>query len=314
MRDPFRWLTVVLVVALGCALFWGGHQHRERERERVSAEADRQAFADLESQLTRAERARLASEAALNGQAESDIRRMFPESRSVPESATIDQFNAAVDRDPIWQPFFRKLERRRILARDGILIAALAIPPEKRAALEDLLVERTLSNRYIVHRLRETGRKFSAPQTLAAVGHATDAIDAKIKTLVGRDNAQKLREWNGAIYSYGTTPNGPVAQDAVTLSEAGFVLSTEQLVKLALIRYEVAVLDPDARAVPGSEPVDAKPGLTRQEKRLLAREAEVLSPAEIAVLRDWTLQAHRARAAVDILRAQFHIDASPTRR
>jgi len=308
MRDPFRWLSLALAVALGSALFWGVRQRAELGRARVDAVADRQAFTDLEGQLTRAERARLASEATLNGQVDSDIRRMFPESRSAPEPATIDQFNAAVDRDPQWQPFFRKLERRRILARYDILLTALNLPPEKLAPLEDLLVERALANRYIVHRLRESGRKFSASQTIASVDHATDAIDANIKKLVGRDTAQKLREWNGAIYAYGTAPSGPVAQDAVTLKEAGFVLSTAQLVKLALIRYEVTVLDPDARARSGSDQVDPKTGLTRQEKQLLAREAEVLSPAEIDVLRSWDLQARQARAAVDALRDHFHID------
>ena len=253
MRDPFRCLFAALIVALGGSLFWGVRQHRELLRERRGAADDRQAFVDLEGRLTAAERARLSAEARLEGQVGLDIRRMFPESRSVPESATIDKFNVAVDRDPVWGPFYRKLERRRILSRYNILLAALKIPPEKLAPLQDLLVERAIASRSIVHQLRDSGRKFNSPQVLAAVDRATDEVDARIEKLVGGKKARELKEWNSAIYSYGNAPNGPVAQDAITLSEAGFELSTDQLVQLALIRYEVTVLSPQARSGSGSD-------------------------------------------------------------
>jgi hypothetical protein len=239
---------------------------------------------------------------------------MFPESRTVSASATIDKFNAAMDRDPVWGPFYRKLERRRILSRYRILLAALKIPPEKLAPLEDLLVERAITSRQIVHRLREAGRKFNSPEVLAAVDHATDEVDAKIKPLIGDGIAQKLKEWNSAIYSYGNAPDGPVAQDAITLNEAGFELSTDQLVKLALIRYEVCVLNPEVRAGSGAEQIDPKTGLTRLEKQLLARQAEVLSSAEIAVLRNWAIEEHHARAALDAVRAKFHLEIDRTAR
>jgi hypothetical protein len=123
-----------------------------------------------------------------------------------------------------------------------------------------------------------------------------------------------LKEWNSAIYSYGNAPNGPVAQDAITLREAGFELSTDQLVQLALIRYEVTVLSPQARSGSGSDRLDPKTGLTRLQEQLFARQAEVLSPAEIAVLRNWEIEEHRARAAVDAIRAKFHIETNQTPR
>ena len=44
MRDPFRWLSLALAVALGSALFWGVRQRAELGRARVDAGADRQAF------------------------------------------------------------------------------------------------------------------------------------------------------------------------------------------------------------------------------------------------------------------------------
>jgi len=314
MRNPSRWLWAALLVGLGAALFWGGQERWELIRERRGAAADRQAFTDLEGRLTAAEKARLAAEASLQGQVELNIRRMFPESRSLPPSATIDHFNAAVDRDPVWAAFYRQLERRRILSRYNILFSALQIPQEKIAPLEDMLVERAISSRSIVHQLRESGQKFNSPEVMAAVGRATDEADAKIRKLIGRDAARKVKEWNSAIYSYGNAPDGPVAQDAVTLREAGFALSTDQLVKLALIEHEIHVLNPAARAGSGSDKIDPKTGLSRLEEQLLKRQAEVLSPAEIAVLRHWALEEQQARAAVDAIRARFHIETDRTSR
>jgi hypothetical protein len=307
MRNPFRWLIVVLSGALCAALLWGAQQRRVLIRENVAAAADRQAVVDMGGKLRDAEKARLAAEAALQGQG--DIRRMFPESRSVPASGNIDKFNAEVDSDPVWEPFFRKLERRRVLSRYDILLTALKIPQDKLAPLQELLVERAITTRYIVHQLRNGGQKFNSPEVIAAVSHATEEVGAKITKLIGGDLANKLKEWNSAIYSYGSVPDGPVAQDAVTLKEAGFELSTDQLVMLALIRYEVYVLNPEARSGSGADQVDPKTGLSHLEEQLSVRQAEVLSADEIAVLRNWAIEEHKAKAALDVIRAKYHVEA-----
>jgi hypothetical protein len=233
-------------------------------------------------------------------------RRIFPEGKPPADLATIDKFNAALDSDPVWGPFYRKLERRRIISRYNILLAALKIPHDKLAPLEDLLVERAISSRRINHQIRDAGGKSSSPESIAAVGHATEDVDARIKMLVGGDAAQSLKEWNSAVYLFGNAPDGAVAQDAVTLSDAGFELSSDQMVKLALIRHEVYVLNPEGAA---GDKGDPKAGLTGSEERLLKREAEVLSPDEIAVLRNWAIEAHQARLALEALRAKYHVES-----
>jgi hypothetical protein len=308
MRDPFRWLFAALSVSLGASLFWGVQQRRELNRARLAAAADRQAFTDMEDRLGAHEKARIATDANLQAQAGPSIRRIFPEGRSVPAPEVVDKFNAAVDTDPVWEPFFRSLERRRVLSRYNLLLAALAIPRDKLAPLEDLLVERAIASRKIVHQLRSAGKRADSPDSIAAVSQATDEVDARIEKVVGGEVARKLKEWNSAIYSYGNIPDGPVAQDAVTLREAGFELSTDQLVKLALIRYEVTVLSPEARPGSKGDLIDPNTGITPLEMRLFAREADVLSADEVAVLRKWTTEEHRARAALDALKAKFHIE------
>jgi hypothetical protein len=307
MRAAKASLIAALVVALGASLFWGVEQNRELARARLAAEADRQALAEIEGRLTTAVRARNAAEAGLRGQHEMNPRRILPEGRQDVDPATIDKFNAALDTDPVWAPFFEKLERRRIISRYNILLTALKIPHEKLVPLEDLLVERAITGRRITHKIRDGGGKLSSPESIAAVGRATDDVDARIEKLVGSDAARSLKEWNSAVYLFGNAPDGTVAQDAVTLSDAGFELSSDQLVKLALIRHEVYVLDPEASS---GEKIDAGTGLTRLEEKLLAREAEVLSAEEIAVLRNWAIEAHRARAAMEALRATYHVESN----
>jgi hypothetical protein len=309
MRDPFRWPFIVALLALAASLFYGIRQHRVLMQERLGVAADRQALMDMDVRLKDSENARVAAETISKNQPGFSIRRLFSGTKAVQATGTIDKFNAAVDADPVWEPFYRKLEHRRILSRYNILLNALKIPPEKRVPLEDLLVQRAIASRTVVHQLRNAGRKLNSPEVLGAVSQATDDLDAKIKVLVGPDIAQQLKEWNIAIYSYGNAPDGQVAQDAVSLREAGFEVTTDQLVKLALIRYEVYVLNPGGRPGPisGADRIDPKTGLTRLESQLYSRDAEVLTPDEIVVLRNWTIEEHKARASLDALRAKFNI-------
>jgi hypothetical protein len=306
MRALAPSLIAALIVSSGASLFWGVRQRRELARVRVEEATVQQALDDAEGRLKVAERARNAAEASLRSQHELNPRRIFPEGRPVADPATIDRFNAALDSDPIWDPFYRKLERRRIISRYNILITALKIPHDKLVPLEDLLVERAITGRRIAHQIRNAGRNSSSPESIAAVGRATDDVDARIEKLVGASVAKNLKEWNSAVYLFGNAPDGTVAQDAVTLNDAGFELSSDQLVKLALIRHEVSVSTPE---VPLGDKVDAKAGLTALEERLLKREAEVLSPEEIAVLRDWAVETHRARAVLEALRAKYHMES-----
>jgi hypothetical protein len=273
---------------------------------RVGEAALQQTLAEIEGRLRTAERARNAAQASLQGQHDMNPRRIFPEGRSSADPAAVDRFNAALDSDPVWDPFYRKLERRRIISRYSILITALKIPHDKLVPLENLLVERAITHRRIAHQIRNAGGNSSSPESVAALGQATDDVDARIEKLVGGDATRSLKEWNSAVYLFGNAPDGTVAQDAVTLNDAGFELSSDQLVQLALIRHEVYVLNTE---VSSGDKVDAKTGLTPLEEKLLKHEAEVLSPEEIVVLRDWAIETHRARAALEALRAKYHIES-----
>jgi hypothetical protein len=309
MRTPWPWLFSALAVSLSASLFWGVQQRRELANARLGAAAAQQALADQSTRLKAAERARDAAEASLQGQHDLNPRRIFPGGRTIADPATIDTFSAALDSDPVWGPFYRKLERRRIVSRYGILLTALKIPRDKRSTLEDLLVERAITSRRIARQIRDAGGKASSAASIAEVGQATDDVDARIEKLVGGEAAQSLKEWNSAVYLFGNAPDGAAAQDAVTLSDAGFEISSDQLVRLALIRHEVSIFDPRAAPVPSGDKVDPKTGLTGLEEKLLKREAEVLSADEIAVLRAWAIEAHHARAALEALRARYHMDS-----
>jgi hypothetical protein len=306
MRALIIGLLAALTIALGAALFWGGRLHGQLARMNADAELSRAANGDLETRLTTSDRARMAAEASLEVQRSQNIRRMFSagDPNGAPED--VDRFNAAVEADPVWGPFFQKLEWRRVMSRYSILLSALKIPPDKLATLQKLLVDRAIETRRISRRQRVAANRPATPD-FTGDDHATGDIDAKIETLIGSSAAQAIKEWNSAVYSYGIAPDGPVAQDAVTLNDAGFTVTNDQLVRLALIRYEVHTQNPEMQPGLGGPPLDPKTGLTSQDEKLLAREAEVLSPDEITVLRNWSAAEHKARAALEALRVKYHI-------
>lgn len=306
MRALTIGILLALAVALGAALVWDARLHRELARMNADAELSRAATGDLETRLSAADKARLAAEASLQGQRDRNIRRMFSAGpNGAPED--IDRFNAALDSDPVLAPFFHELERRRVMSRYNILLSALQIPPKKRATVQDLLVQRAIETRRISRRQRVQSGRPSAPEPADGTDRATEDIDVKIETLVGADAARAIKEWNSAVYSYGNAPDGQASQDAVTLAEAGFTVTNDQLVQLALIRYEVRTQNPEPPVGPGGPKLEAQNGLAPQEEKLLARESEVLTPAEITVLRTWATEERQARAALEALREKYHI-------
>jgi hypothetical protein len=313
MRVLIIALVTALAIALGASLYWGVGQRRELARMSAEADTNRTANGDLEKRLATSDRARLAAESNLQGHRDLNIRRTFPVGGPHAAPEEVARFNAAMDADPVWSPFFRKLEWRRVVSHYNLLLSALNIPPHKLAILEDLLVQRAIETRRISRQLRAPGGQPGTPEAAAGADRTTEDIDVKIETLVGADAARAVREWNSAVFSYGNVPDGPVAQDAVTLGAAGFTVTNDQLVRLALIRYEVHAENPEALPGAGGPKLDPKTGLTGMEERLLARDAEVLSPEEIAVLRSWAVEENQARAALDALRARYHIVPDRTR-
>lgn len=306
MRAPLFILFAALMVALGIAVSWGVGQHRALMSERTDAATEHNAFDEMKRRLLASERALLAAETSVQGLHSLDAQRLFADGHIAASPETIELFNSAADADPLWGPFRRKLERRRTLARYTILFSALKIPSDSLAPLEELLVERAILSRRASHLSQYSGGKLTGGQTLI---QSSSILDTQIAKLVGDEDARQIREWGSAIYYYGNAPDGSVAQDAVTLRDAGFSLSTDQLVKLALIRHEVLVLHSEPIGGPGRNSVDSTTELTQLDKRLLDREGEVLSPEEISVLRDWAIMEHKARSALGMIKARYHIES-----
>ena len=306
MRAPLTSLVAALAVAFGVTLYWGVDQHQALVRERASASGARNDLDDVTHRLRSSERALLAAETSIQGLHAMDSQRLFTSGHTVASPETIEQFYAAADADPLWGPFHHKLERRRILARYTILFSALKIPSDSLVPLEELLVERAILNRRASHQQHGADGKLDGPQTSI---QSSRILDAKIVKLVGDEAARLIREWSSAIYYYGNAPDGSVAQDAVTLMDAGFSLSTDQMVKLALIRHEVLVLHPEPLGDPGAKSVDPTTRLTPVDERLLDREREVLSAKEVSILRDWTSEERKARMALEKIKMTYHIES-----
>ncbi len=169
------------------------------------------------------------------------------------------------------------------------------------------MVERAICRKLAADRVRELGHMFGSPEVVVAMAQAKDEVESKIEKLLGKDAAEKLREWEVAAYNFSGHWDGRVGEYALTLGDSGFNLNNAQLVKLAFLQHEVysRELNPAARSEDAANKPNPETGLTQPDEQLFAREAEILSPSEIAILRDWKLEEYRAKIALERLRSSF---------
>jgi hypothetical protein len=214
--------------------------------------------------------------------------------------ASVGRLNAAVDHNTIWNAYYRKMRRRMVLRNYAPLLAQLNLPPAKLGALKDLLTERAVCDRFARDRIVQEGYKANSAEVHKEMLRSSEAIEKSIRGLVGAQTTDTLLKWAGAVSYY----NGIVADDATMLEDAGFKLSADDRIKLALIQYESNSAHSTERKESAGMPnrVDTEAKLTSTEEALFDREAKVLSPMEISILRDWAVETHRARVVYDTLR------------
>jgi hypothetical protein len=133
--------------------------------------------------------------------------------------------------DLVGNPQFEALSKAQISAQVGrtygALFTSLNLPPDKQAALKELLTGRQQAVTDAVVAARESGLKSkSAPQEVAQiVSQASGEFDAKIQQLIGATGFNQLLDYQAAIpernlvlqlqQQLATTPN-PLSSDQAT--------------------------------------------------------------------------------------------------
>ena len=185
--------------------------------------------------------------------------------------------------------------RRNILRQYGDALAALNLPPEQLAKMRDLLVERELSTNDAQQAAEAAGLQRGTAAWRDAMQQATDSVEQEMTAVLGTDSHpvfQKLQNESGYLsqvqYTY-----------APDFADAGAPLNADQSRALAEV---MATARNPGGAVPaqmrGFNQADPDTGLSPYDNQLLAAAAQILSPAQLQVLKTEQIQNNHQQSAI----------------
>jgi hypothetical protein len=198
-----------------------------------------------------------------------------PATTTPPHDAQFVSATSAMMKDPSFAALWRKEKLRQIDKAWGRELAKLDLPPAQRAKLMDLLFERTEAER--VGREAAKNARLSEAESNKAVVMAGDAVYAEIKSLLGDETYAKFET------AVQTSRIDLAIEDqfGTDLTAAGVPLTQDQFSSLAQIHAKLKLpLNPAHQ-----EPSDPSTGLTSLNQSFLAQAGEILSPAQLSVLR-----------------------------
>jgi hypothetical protein len=174
---------------------------------------------------------------------------------------------------PEYAELQKKQMRRSILHQYGDALATLNLPPDQLAQLKDLLAGRVFQN----DDPRLAGLEPGTPAYVQARREASQSISQQIDALIGPDGQRKLQ--NAAMLS---TAQTQIANTyAPDFQDGGVPLSPEQTSSLAQLMNPMN----GAGRGPGMNQADPTTGLTPADDALIEQAAQVLSPAQVAILK-----------------------------
>jgi hypothetical protein len=195
-------------------------------------------------------------------------------------------------RDDEAAAFWRKDERRMVLAKYREVLEQMNLAPDALARLKDLLVARSEAPLDAREAARKEGVADNAPEVAEASDQATADVDREIEQLLGGSDYARFQ----SLTVQAGYRNEVQTQLGADLADAGASLSSDQTNSLAQIYYEADNAPPATAAdVP---PADAEAGLTAVDEVVLARSARFLSPDQLKVLRAHRIERHRREATL----------------
>lgn len=276
-----QWLVLILAGAclgLGYALYQDGLELRllkareeestalQKRQEKEIAQLRRSARAAAEARRRSAAAPGAASGAAgQGGGAGSVVIRMSDVLRDHPELA------ASQERE----------RQRMILRMYGEAIAGLNLSPEKLAQLRKLLVDRNESQQDAAEAARAAGIQPGSPAYGQAMRQAYADVQQQIVALIGTDGVAAL-EQGQQLQMYRNQVENTYAPD---LLEAGLGLTAEQQSGLAQALQSINAPSNPGFRTPGYRQADAETGLSPADQDVLAKAAEILSPAQVDIIK-----------------------------
>lgn len=281
LLPPIAGTMVVFLIAL-IAFVWRQNHAIEGLHAQIRSEQAAAQLQHEELQRLRQEHARVREDDA---QAMAQLQRELAVARA---AAGLELERNGSGNDPEMAEFRQREQRRIVQERYGDLFQRLNLPQATLEEFKRLLVE-----------LESSGRKTPAPggTTAAADGPETSGADAagsastprtaraihhEIYTLLGYDNYAAFERFGREL----TAVRPLVRRFASDAADQGFPLSAVQRSALSRVIFEATdpQVNPDV-VQPGANQPDAATGLSAIDQLVLARATDVLSAAQLELLR-----------------------------
>jgi hypothetical protein len=181
------------------------------------------------------------------------------------------------------------------LAKKADLLSGLNLPPEKLAALKDLLIERDFAERDA----REAAKSAGVNPNDAAASE-TEKIDLRIQTMLGEADYPKYADAMSTETFRQTLESNPLVGSLV---DAGAPLTPEQKTWVAQVMNRT--ITPVAKAAadnPGGPAPDPDVQRLAFQQAVLTQGPGVLTPAQLDVLREFFQKDNELGANLKIMR------------
>jgi hypothetical protein len=252
--------------------------------------ASHQRIADLQQQLAAAKEAETQAEKAV---AQATAASARPSAGNGDGNVRTIRLSEIAKDHPEYAALIARETRRNILREYGDALADLNLPPEQVAKMKDLLVERELSINDAQQAAEAAGLQRGTAAWRAAMQQVTDSVAQEMTAVLGTDSrpiVDKLQNESGNLsqiqYTY-----------APDFADAGLPLNPDQ--SRALAEAMAAARNPGG-ATPAQmrsfNQADPDTGLSPYDNQLLSAAAQILSPAQLQVLKTEQLQNNQQSA------------------
>jgi hypothetical protein len=271
------WLPAALLLGCGVLGWLAIRQRTELIRVDLEFKAEdktaRNQVADLRQQLAAVQAAQLRAEKLVAQTAQS------PSGDG--EVRTIHESDIVKDH-PEYAAILAKQARRNVIIQYGPGLATLNLRPDQLAKLKDLLVERSQTDSDARQAATAAGLEQNSPAYWNAIKQATDVVDQEMTSVFGTDGAAAFQKLQNAA----NNQNQIRYNYASDFEDAGVALTPDQTQGLAQALAGARSFD----GVPAADrrnyyQTDPATGLAPYENRMLEAAAQVLSPAQLQILK-----------------------------
>ena len=318
MQRAIHWLAAVLFLASVVLAYLVIHQKIEIAQVMQEAAQTRRELARAKAEAVRANARRetaeketqkqilglqqqLAAAKAAEVQAEKQLAAASPGGNTKANGLTVIRFSDIEKDHPGFSAMFANVVRRNIDRTYGDAFNTLNLSPSQLSQLKDLLVERAMTGLDARGLAGAAGLEEGSAAWQGAMKQASQDVDRQINGILGSNGVATLTQLQTRV----GIQNQVASDYAQGFAAAGIPLTPEQSRGLiqAMADADYAGKDPST-SPSGYDDVDPATGLTPHHNRMLDSAAQVLSPAQIQILKTDKIENNRVLTILREYRAK----------